>query len=59
MLAHCQVLTVQLHTTLESAKTALRAIDRTGCGGACIKHHQLISLELEPFGNHDNRTRRT
>jgi len=43
-LAHCDVLTVQLHQTREAAESALGMIDRTGCGGGCHRHHELIRL---------------
>jgi hypothetical protein len=43
-LAHCRVLTIELHETIEKAQTALRLIDSTGCGGMCHRHHELVQL---------------
>lgn len=46
-LAHCNVLTVQLHTTRTGAERAISFIDRIGCGGACSRDHDLVVLETE------------
>jgi hypothetical protein len=45
-LAHCRVLTVQLHTTEDAARRALALIDATACGGRCYRDHQLVRLVL-------------
>jgi hypothetical protein len=47
-LAHCKVLTVELHRTRAEAETAMRMIDGTGCGGGCYRHHEIVHLRLEP-----------
>ena len=45
--AHCRVLTVELHETREAATKALTAIDRHACGGRCYGQHELILLQPE------------
>lgn len=47
LLAHCSVLTVTLHQTMDSALNAKRTIDSTGCGHACPlggRGHQILNL---------------
>jgi hypothetical protein len=46
LLAHCSVLTVTLHTTLESAENDKRMIDGGACGHACHGDHEIIELLL-------------
>jgi hypothetical protein len=47
-LAHCPPgLTVILHRSLGVALNALAAIDRTGCGHACERDHELVILHVE------------
>ena len=43
-LAYCQVLTVELHPTMESAAEAKRTIDATGCGHGCRRDHEIAIL---------------
>jgi hypothetical protein len=43
-LARCRVLTVELHTTEDTARKSLARIDGTGCGGRCYGDHELIVL---------------
>ncbi len=43
-LAHCRVLTVELHQTLDTARQAKAAIDSTACGGRCYGRHELVQL---------------
>jgi hypothetical protein len=43
-LAHCRVLTVELHTTEAAARQALARIDEWGCGGRCYRDHDLVRL---------------
>jgi hypothetical protein len=45
-LAHCNVLTIELHRTRATAEAAKRAIDGTGCGGRCHRHHEIVHLAL-------------
>ena len=45
LLAHCSVLTVTLHETLESALAAKNVIDRTACGHACHRAHKIVRLD--------------
>lgn len=40
--AWCRTLTVHRHEDLESAQSAMRSIDRTGCGGGCHREHELL-----------------
>jgi hypothetical protein len=44
--AWCSVLTVELHTTLDDADRALKAINDTGCGHACWgpPMHELVMV---------------
>jgi hypothetical protein len=46
VLAHCRVLTVQLHPDPEHAEAAKRTIDETGCGGGCYRAHEVVFLDL-------------
>lgn len=43
-LAHCRVLTVELHDTLAKAETAKQLIDSSACGGRCHKLHEIVRL---------------
>ena len=45
LLAHCDVLTISLHMTIESALKSKKFIDETGCGHACTGNHEIINLE--------------
>jgi hypothetical protein len=48
LLAHCDVLTVALHPTLEGAEKERAQIDRTGCGHACSvsgRRHEIVDLD--------------
>jgi hypothetical protein len=44
LLAHCDVLTVSLHKTLESALDSKRQIDWTACGGRCRRDHEIVRI---------------
>ena len=44
LLAHCGVLTVSLHTTMESAEKDKKFIDECACGGSCVGHHEITDL---------------
>jgi len=41
---YSMALTVELHTSLEAAKAALRLFDETACGGSCRGLHELVEL---------------
>ena len=43
----CGVTTVSLHPDIETAELALETIDATGCGGRCVRRHELVRLDLE------------
>jgi hypothetical protein len=43
-LAHCRVLTIQLHRTRERAVEAERLIDASACGGLCHGAHEIVRL---------------
>lgn len=43
-LAHCGVLTIELHPTLEAAEKEKAAIDSTACGGRCYRNHEIVHL---------------
>lgn len=47
--ARCRphVLTVELWPTREAAEAAMRAIGASGCGGACVRRHELIRLHFD------------
>jgi hypothetical protein len=44
VLAHCGLLSVVLHQTMEDAERAKTRIDQTACGGRCHKDHEIINL---------------
>lgn len=44
LLAHCDVLTITLHKTMQSAGDSKDFIDRTGCGHACHRAHEILDL---------------
>jgi len=44
LLAHCDVLTIQLHRTMRAALDSKAAIDLTACGGACQRSHEIVDL---------------
>jgi len=44
--AHCRDLTVILHATAANAHAAVARIDRTACGGACSRHHEVVELVM-------------
>lgn len=46
-LAHCNVLTVELHRTRAKAEQARRFIDDVGCGGRCCRDHEVVRLYRE------------
>ena len=43
-LAHCGVLTVELHKTLESVQKAKAVIDNSACGHRCVRDHEIVRL---------------
>lgn len=45
LLAHCGVLTVSLHQTMESAEKDKKFIDTRACGGSCVGHHEIVDLK--------------
>jgi hypothetical protein len=44
-LAYCRELTIERHKTLREAIVAKRAIDHSGCGGACVRVHLIIRID--------------
>jgi len=44
LLAWCDVLTISLHPDRETAQGAREWIDKTGCGHACVRHHDIVDL---------------
>ena len=45
-LAKCRGLTVQLFGTAETAHEAKREIDSSGCGGMCMRAHEVVDLRV-------------
>lgn len=43
----CGVSSITLHPKAETAEHALETVDATGCGGRCVRHHDLVRLELD------------
>ena len=43
----CGVTSVTLHPDVETAAHALELLDATGCGGRCVRHHDLVRLDLD------------
>lgn len=50
LIAHCNVFTVTLWQTRRDAERFRRAIDRTGCGSVCTRHHQIVRIDRTPPG---------
>jgi hypothetical protein len=46
LLAWCRTLTVTLWDDLEEAEARKGIIDRGGCGGRCVGHHEIVDLNL-------------
>ena len=46
VIAWCGVSSVTLHRTAEAGQHALEVVDATGCGGRCVRHHDLARLDL-------------
>ena len=44
LLAWCKPLSVTLHETRESAEKDKAGIDKTACGGNCVKNHVIWDL---------------
>ena len=44
--SRCRGTTVILWDTPEQAANAKTTIDATGCGGACVRRHEVIHLEV-------------
>lgn len=44
VLAHCRVLTIQMYRWEDEAVAAKARIDRSACGGMCVRHHELVKL---------------
>jgi hypothetical protein len=40
-----EVITVKLHANRSAAEATLQLINETGCGGHCVKNHELIELQ--------------
>jgi len=47
VIVRCGVTSVTLHADVETAEHALETVDATGCGGRCVRHHDLVRLELD------------
>jgi hypothetical protein len=43
--AYCRVTTVEMYPWITQAERAKRIIDNTGCGGRCVRRHEIIDLE--------------
>ena len=43
----CGVTSVTLHPDVETAEHALETVDATGCGGRCVRHHELVRLDFD------------
>jgi len=44
--SRCRGTTVALWATVEEAEAAKAAIDALACGGACVRRHEVIQLEM-------------
>jgi len=44
VLAWCGELSVTLWQTNEEAEQAKARIDGTGCGGRCVRHHEIVDM---------------
>jgi len=42
----CGVTSVTLHADVEAAEHALEAVGATGCGGRCVRRHELVRLDF-------------
>jgi len=42
----CGVTSVTLHADVETAEHVLETVDATGCGGRCVRHHDLVRLDF-------------
>ena len=47
LLALCRVLTVTLWPTKAEAEKQKEVIDRTQCGGLCLRDHEIIDLSID------------
>jgi hypothetical protein len=47
VIAWCGCTSVTLHPDAETAEHALEVVDGTGCGGRCVRHHDLVRLDLD------------
>ena len=47
VIAWCGVTSVTLHPDVGTAEHALEVVDGTGCGGRCVRHHDLVRLEFD------------
>jgi len=50
LLAHCDVLTVTLHATVEEAEKDKATIKRTGCGARCLNSHEIVNMRRRKNG---------
>ena len=49
----CGVTSVTLHHDAATAARSLATIDATGCGGRCVRHHELVRLDLDDGTAHE------
>jgi len=42
----CGVTSVTLHPAVETAEHALETVGATGCGGRCVRRHELVRLDF-------------
>lgn len=49
LIAWCRVPTITLHRQLSDAEAALEFLNRTACGGACSRRHEIVLL-VNPEG---------
>jgi len=49
----CGVTSVTLHHDAATAARSLATIDATGCGGRCVRHHDLVRLDLDDGTAHE------
>ena len=47
VIAWCGVSSVTLHPDVGTAERSLATVDATGCGRRCVRHHDLVRLDLD------------
>lgn len=45
LIAWCRHITITLHDSVESAEASKRFIDASGCGGRCVRNHQIVRVD--------------